>query len=256
MPGNEPVQSLSRGLDIIIAVSESGDGLRLNEISEALGLKQSTAHNLVKTLKMKGFVEKCEDGRLRLGGVLGRLSGNDGASKLHAVMAKAMLALSAKLPMAVLTFSVAQGADVSVVLRVSGDAPGLVQRPQSMNFHLYYNVSALACLAFAEQEKLSWLRLNHPFMEEGAKHWKDVKALEGYLEDTRRQGYAASPFDESGELRAAAPLRSSSGLFLGCIGLSIQPGVVKGEDAKSAVASLLEACKGIQGSLQGIAGAI
>ena len=50
MPGTELVQSVERALDILELVSDAENGLRLNEIASRINLKNSTVHNLIRTL--------------------------------------------------------------------------------------------------------------------------------------------------------------------------------------------------------------
>ncbi|MFA6293452.1 MAG: helix-turn-helix domain-containing protein, partial [Victivallales bacterium] len=83
MPGNEPVQSLMRGLDILLFVAQGRDGQRLSDLSDKMGLNPSTVHNLVKSLRLKGFVEKCQDGRLRTGNVFRELMKTGSVSGFH-----------------------------------------------------------------------------------------------------------------------------------------------------------------------------
>lgn len=61
---------------------------------------------------------------------------------------------------------------------MSPDMPGIIQRRSSMRFHLYGNVSALVHLAFRDPEEISWLKLRHPFVEEGT--WFSNYSAMGY----------------------------------------------------------------------------
>lgn len=222
MPGNEPVQSLGRGLDILLLVAQGEDGQRLGDLSEKMGLNPSTVHNLVKSLRLKGFVEKCADGRLRTGGVFRELMKAGAASDLHGKVETAMKSIASKFGSAVLTFSEISNSEIIVALRMSPDMPGIIQRRSSMRFHLYYNVSALVHLAFGDPEEVSWLKLSHPFVEEGLTNWKDEESLERYLRKAKSQGYAKSPFCEKEVLRIAVPVFSDGGHMRGSLGLSIK----------------------------------
>lgn len=221
MPGSEPVQSLSRGLDILLAVAGSEDGLRLNELSERLDLGSSTVHNLVRTMRLKGFIEKGADGKLRPGAVLSGLSGGCANGRLLRKISAAMEALSQQFPKAILTYSEIIGSEISVVMRMSPDMPGTVQRPSGRTFLPYYNVSGLLFLAFADAEALSSLRLNHPFAEEGLRHWASEGRLEAYLKQTRDRGHGESPFPENGALLVAAPVFDPGNMLRGVLGVSL-----------------------------------
>ncbi len=63
-----PVQSLEKALDIINLLKESpGEGLRINDLSEKLGLGKSTIHRLLDTLLSYQYVEKSPRSSYRLG---------------------------------------------------------------------------------------------------------------------------------------------------------------------------------------------
>src|SRR5690554_5445716 len=75
MPRNEMIQSLLRAVDVIELVAQSERGLSLGEVCNALGLKQPTAHNLIRTLVARDFVEKTTSPvRYRLGAAVTRLA--------------------------------------------------------------------------------------------------------------------------------------------------------------------------------------
>jgi IclR family acetate operon transcriptional repressor len=57
-PPREPgqVQSLTRALSIITRLAESGDGMILTDVAEAVGLAPSTTHRLLTTMQQPRFV--------------------------------------------------------------------------------------------------------------------------------------------------------------------------------------------------------
>jgi DNA-binding IclR family transcriptional regulator len=222
MPGNEPVQALLKGLDIILALASSEDGMRLNELCESQGLNPSTAHNLVKTLRLKGFVDKGADGRLRVGEALKRLGAIDGASALRSKVSDSMVSLAKRLPNTIITFCEQISSEICVTLRLSPDLPSFVNRPVGMNFSAYGNVSGLAHQAFGDSERVSWLRLEHGFREEGSRYWASEDALDEYLDSCRARGFARSPFDEGACFKAAVPLRNRTGVLLGVLGVAVR----------------------------------
>jgi IclR family transcriptional regulator, KDG regulon repressor len=62
-----PVQSLEKALEIIEYLKESpGEGLRINDLSEKLGIGKSTVHRILDTLLAYQFVEKSPRSRYRL----------------------------------------------------------------------------------------------------------------------------------------------------------------------------------------------
>lgn len=58
MAHSDLVQSVIRASDILVKVSRSRSGVALREVSDSLGMKSSTAHNLLRTLVAEGLLEK------------------------------------------------------------------------------------------------------------------------------------------------------------------------------------------------------
>ena len=56
MANSDLVQSLLRGLDIVELLAAHPEGMRLNDLADATGLKKPTAHNLLRTLCARDFV--------------------------------------------------------------------------------------------------------------------------------------------------------------------------------------------------------
>lgn len=67
------VQSLSRGLELLEAVCNAGEPVRLRDIAARLGLDRSTALRLLMTLERSGFVSKDAFKRYSSGPTLARL---------------------------------------------------------------------------------------------------------------------------------------------------------------------------------------
>ncbi|NLN16842.1 MAG: helix-turn-helix domain-containing protein, partial [Firmicutes bacterium] len=66
--GDNLVQSLDRGLQLLLVFEDQGPDLSLGQLSQALDLPKSTVHRLVATLCARGFMEQVEGtGNYRLG---------------------------------------------------------------------------------------------------------------------------------------------------------------------------------------------
>lgn len=64
---SKTVQSVERALSIIEALADKGQPTGLGEIAEMVDLSPSTAHRLLNTLMVRGFVDQDSDSRYRLG---------------------------------------------------------------------------------------------------------------------------------------------------------------------------------------------
>lgn len=74
--GGETSQTLDRGLDILqlLAERQHGGGLTVTQIATLLGVGRPVVYRLVASLAARDFVSRREDGRIRLGLGLTRLS--------------------------------------------------------------------------------------------------------------------------------------------------------------------------------------
>ncbi|RZK13157.1 MAG: MarR family transcriptional regulator, partial [Flavobacterium sp.] len=54
------IQSLKRTFDILEYIATNGNLVRVNDISQALGLQKTTVHNFLTSLKELGYVEQDE----------------------------------------------------------------------------------------------------------------------------------------------------------------------------------------------------
>ena len=70
------VQSLSRGLLLLEKIAEQQSGVLLTDLAEQVGLPASTAHRLLNTLEMQGFVRREQDRELWFIGTTGFKIGN------------------------------------------------------------------------------------------------------------------------------------------------------------------------------------
>lgn len=246
MPGSEPVQSLSRGLDMLTALAKSEDGLRLNDVAEALKLSPSTAHNLIKTMRLKGFVEKGKDGKFRLGPVLFEIAGSKGGDAFQAKISAAVKSIVSKFPEAIATFSETAGAEIAVSLRMSPELPGVLQKPSGRSFKLYSSVAGLVHLAFADEEAKSWLQLERSFSEEGKLNWGEEARLQAFLKEARLQAFVENPFRDDDALRLGVPAFDSNGSFRGALCVFLKGSGSGALDRKAALETLQAAAAGVQ----------
>jgi IclR family transcriptional regulator, KDG regulon repressor len=75
-PKGRPVKSADRTLDIFELLASEPSGLTSSEISQRLGLAQSSAHGLVRTLRARGYLTEDASRRLHLGAGLIQLGLN------------------------------------------------------------------------------------------------------------------------------------------------------------------------------------
>ncbi len=225
MASGNLVQALTRGLDILVLLAEAGESLSLKAISDRLGLKNTTVHNLLRTLRASGFAAQLSHSQeYTLGPRLPALMARYGANKLLMRMEGMLQALAGDDPSCTYSFTQPVGGEVWCRLRLSPDHHSRMQRTPDTTFNLYSSASGLATLAFAGEEISRPLQQRHPLLEEGAHLWPRREKLDAYLAQCRRDGFALHPLRSDTQLAVAAPVRHADGSFAGTLGASRSAG--------------------------------
>jgi IclR family transcriptional regulator, acetate operon repressor len=68
------VQSAARAIGILVAISQTGNGLRAKEISETLGIPRQVTYHLIHTLASTGIIRKSAHNRYVLGLAAGSIA--------------------------------------------------------------------------------------------------------------------------------------------------------------------------------------
>jgi DNA-binding IclR family transcriptional regulator len=221
MPKSDLVQSLSRGLEIIRTVAGSDDGLTLAQLSESLGVKAPTAHNLARTLVAHNFLEKStRPTRYRIGAALGELY----AARLERALVREAVPVVASLYRdlagATVTFCEDVGGQVVTRLRMSPDRGGVLERPRERMMHPYGAAASLVFQAYWPADRREAFRRRFPFWEYGAHLWGDEDRLEEMLKVIRRHGLAVPEGLGNKGLLAAGPVMGPGEELLGTLGVS------------------------------------
>ncbi|MBT7164113.1 MAG: helix-turn-helix domain-containing protein [Victivallales bacterium] len=217
MPGNDLIQSLARGLDLLRLLAESEGGLRIADLVTATGLKRPTVHNLLRTLASRDFVVK--DGAThRVGPAVYMLVADDASSSFLARAEEATRLLAKRLPEAIVSFCEPVGGEVVVRFRQFPDRM-LLERNSGAVLAPHQTASGLAFLAYADPETRHSVQLRHPFQVAGTANWGSEEELETYLAEIRRTGVVFPPFARASKYRVAGcPCLNATGKFLGVLG--------------------------------------
>ena len=259
MPHGELVQSLLRAVDVIELVAQSERGLSLGEVCNALGLKQPTAHNLIRTLIARDFVEKSSSPvRYRLGSAVSRLAEE---RQHHTVVRHASMLMNelferlrtflpAKLnptEEATLSFHQFFGNEVVMLLRLRMQRPGVLERPKHV-MSPYQSAAALAFQANWSREEIDLYRRAHPFLDQGAPIWKTQDKLDLFLHKAQEIGYTLPPIFPAGQFRVAVPIYGEGHELLGVLGVGIwlKQGRI---DTRQLIKVMLECGGNMQGNL-------
>ncbi|MFW6303064.1 MAG: IclR family transcriptional regulator [Candidatus Sumerlaeota bacterium] len=235
MAETKPVQSLLRGIDILELLTESPEGMRLSDIAAAMDLKAPTVHNLVKTLSMRGLVEKRNGNQYMAGPGILDLAERLREQMYEAGAEKQVRSLASHPSAPLVNYTVPTAGRLPVRLRMSADRPGVMQRPRDHTNALYGSASGLAFLAFAPPDRVMLMRQRHPFHEEGVRLWESLEELESYLGNCRDRGYAATPFEGQELFRVAAPVHDAQGVAVAYIGAAATTGAAKDKKVRQSL---------------------
>lgn len=216
------VKSVLRGIDIILEIGKAERGRSLRELSASLSLKVPTLHNLLRTLKARGFIRQCSgEARYVLGPTLLNLVAFHGESRFMAAAEKAVQSLFNEMGQkATITFSEPIGGEIQTILRMSFDQPALVQKPRRQTLHPYFSATALVFHAFGNEEDREMIQVRYPFQERAVPWAHDLRQFNKSMEKIRRDGYAFHPIPRSDRLAVAVPVLGKRKELLAIIGLS------------------------------------
>jgi len=224
MPYNNLVQSVLRGMDIILEIGKADKGVTLRELAQNLNLKTPTLHNLLRTLKARGFVRQCPgEARYVLGQTLFDLTALHAGSRLVAEAEKRVRALFDEMqPTATVTFSEQIGGEIRTILRMSPDQPAVMQKPRQQALNSYASATALILHAFGNDDDRAIVQERYPFQECSGQYANDPEQFKALLKQIRKQGYACKPSLDPGQIAMAAPVLGAAHELLGIIGLSLR----------------------------------
>jgi DNA-binding IclR family transcriptional regulator len=240
MPGNDLVQSLARGLDLLRLLAESDGGLRIAELAVATGLKRPTVHNLLRTLGSRDFVVK--DGPLfRVGPGVYLLVANDAASVFLGQAEEAVRFLAKRLPRAIVSFCEPVGGEMVVRFRQFPDRM-LMERNSGAVLAPYQTASGLALLAYADPETRHCVQLRHPFEVSGQVFWGSEAKFEEFLAEIRRARRVRPPFGADSRYKVAGvPHLAPDGRLVGVLGAAWHVLPDTADETEDILAALAEA---------------
>jgi IclR family KDG regulon transcriptional repressor len=216
------VQSLGRAFGIMEEIARNRDGIGLAELSKRVGLHNSTAFHLVKTLVTLGYVRQLKDSkRYRIGRPLFTLA----ASALDEVemtsLATPVLEDLSRETGEAAHFSIRMGDAVVVLARTSG--PGAFQLTDRVGVMRPAHCTALGkmMLAALSPDQLERFVERAEFKAYTANSITSAGQLRREIADIRRTGIAFDDGEFDPELRCVAlAVRDFSGQVIGAIGIS------------------------------------
>jgi DNA-binding IclR family transcriptional regulator len=216
------VQSIGRAFAIIEEIARNRDGIGLAELSKRVGLHNSTAFHLVKTMVSLGYVRQMKDSkRYRIGRPLFALA----ASALDEIemtsLAAPVLDELARATGESAHFSVPMGDAVVVLARTGG--PGAFQLNDRVGVvrPAYCTALGKIMLAALAPDQFERYLQRAELKPHTAKSITSAERLSREIAELRRSGLAIDDGEFDAEVRCAAvPVRDYSGRAIGAIGIS------------------------------------
>jgi len=220
MAGNNLVQALDRGLEILECVAASPNGITATEVALHLQVKTPTAFNLLRTLVARGFLSKSsKTSRYSLGAsVMDLVQTHRQQTWRDAAQAVLMSVFERMQGQVNVILAEPMSGDVYVALRLDPTRPRQVEKPLGQTMMPYSTATGLCHLAFWPDTERQHCMGRYPFEDFGAVHWQTVARLNAFLASIREQGHVAQP--QASHKRAAFPLFHPTGEFVGSLGAS------------------------------------
>ena len=203
MANYDTVQSVTRALHILECVAANVDGVPLDEVARQCGLNKTTAHNLLRTLRMRGYVEQGAGRRFFMGGAVQELWLRRERHDIFLRAETVMALLHRRMPHATLTFCELVGSEIACRMRMAEDCPGVLRRPRAHTLNPYTSASGL-CLQARNVNFREHLVSTRPFDESSQHIWASFAEFEAARAAAARQGLAE--LCVASRIRLAAPV--------------------------------------------------
>jgi IclR family acetate operon transcriptional repressor len=222
MDNTYTLQTVERAIFFLEHVGAADSPPNVKDLSKALDLNITTCYHLLRTLMAHGYIERDEDGGLRLGEGVSRLArGYRRARSVEEELSDVVKRLSAS-TLETSFLSVREGDKVVLKVLVEGTqnlrVAGLYVGFKGDEHRRASGKAVLAHLDDADRTSM----LNASLAETPDRQRKAVlKSLEKELPQTAARGWSADDGQtEHGILGIGAPVFSASGAVLGAIGIS------------------------------------
>lgn len=215
----QPVQSLTRALDILEFAARHEEGVSLSDIAELLDVSQGAAFNLSNTLVSRGYLNKsARPVRFTIGDKLIDLGLRQAESQRIQGIAEVMTQLTAQFPTINTLFVVPSTYQIICSLRTDPTQPGVIQRPMRTLDNPYSMITPITLLAFMDEESRNRIFQRYPFEEFASRDYPDIQSFRQTLRNAQEQGHS---YKVEGKPRLAYPVYDHNGQLFGCLGVSL-----------------------------------
>jgi DNA-binding IclR family transcriptional regulator len=227
--------------------------MSLSELARSLKLRPSTVHNIVKTLRLRGYVHQEANGaRYRLGLRCYELARGVMLGRNLPELARPFLQKLATEVDETVVLSVLEQSEVYFIAHVLSQQMLAVTYNRTWMKDGYNTASGRALLAFSESDVVDRYVAAHPLPGTTQSELRRREDLDRELAKARREGYAMLRREGATAICAvAAPIRDFSGKVIAGVGLSLPALRFHGDHRKKIIHSLLRTAEEISRQLGG-----
>lgn len=251
MAGTDLVQALTRGLRILELAAASEDGVSVPQLTQVLGIKQPTAHNLTRTLLAHGYlIKRSSPVRYALGPAVEALVQQRMEHRWKNCAEETVRGLAAALPKATVILAERRAGDLAVTLRMHPGHRDHLERMPAMHLGPYTSSCMLCFQAFAPEPEVSEFRQRYPLGETDTGRWHDLHDLDSFLKTSRQTGTIV--LADQRLYRVGVPVWGQEGRILGVLGTSrlVEAGF-SGEDATTMLTLTIKAARTLSARIKG-----
>lgn len=206
-------------LDILLFEDIQRKGISLSDLSDKLGIRTNTLHNILKTMIFCGYVEQNEQSLYRAGskaeqiGFINKLMVDNKDSELE----KKLKELSKKIKETVVFYMLAGGNKVPV-LKVEPDNIIKIDYSMINEQNFYSKPTGKILTAYASDYELELIKKRWGYP---GKYWGDIdnkEELQSRLADIREKGYIENVSGNESLFAVAVPVIDSSTQLVGALG--------------------------------------
>ena len=248
------VQSVERALDILECLSHAGHPMRALDMAQAVGLNNNTAHNLIRTLHQRGYLDQLADAKYRLGRQAYELSsGCDRWEALRPRLLPVLQELSRQTGDCAF-LGVREDSRLRCAALTEGTGAIRVSISQDWESQLHCTAAGKTLLAWDEGFAEAFLSSSRKLEKPASKTIVDADGLRRNLAESRKRGYVLA-INESAEHVASigVPVLDKAGRIVCALAQSFPAFYLEQElvDPKERAALLAQAARKLRIALEG-----
>ncbi len=216
------IQSLERAFAILEEIARNREGINLADLSKTVGLHNSTAFHLIKTMVQLGYISQVRDSkRYRIGSGLFKLAAGALEENSFLALATPVLETLTGETGEAAHFAIRSGNEIVVIARAAGS--GLLQMVDRNGGQRPAHATALGkvLLSALNDAQIRQFLGPQPLRKFTAKTLVERDALLREIAEVRRKGIAYDDGEFDAEIRCVAvPVHDFAGRVAGAVGIS------------------------------------